>query len=99
MKTLEMNQIGFTEKGIETFLNTIESVLPNAPGNWNFIDFESKLNFVTKNKETIESYLQGAKPKFSDEESEAFNWFNNTDELKIKRLNEVQAAIQAIRMF
>jgi glyoxylate utilization-related uncharacterized protein len=96
---------------IETFLTdkvnaanlitTVESVMPHMPGNWSFLDTNSKLFFIYKNYKRIDGYISAAKPIFSDEDEKSFNWFNSTEksETKIKRLNELQAASVAIRMY
>ncbi len=96
----------FTEKGIEKFISTIESVLPHLPGNWNMIDTKDKLNFISKNKTTIESYINSSKPVFTNEESEGFPAiFSDDDELrnrvteKNNRYVDLRSADQILRMF
>jgi hypothetical protein len=99
MKTLEMNKLGFSDNGIINFVNVIESVLPHTPGNWEFITIEDKLNFISNNKNLILNYLENSKPKFSNNELDPENWFIDTDENKIKMLNELQSAISTLRSY
>lgn len=96
MKTRKLKRAGFTEAGILNFIRVVESTLPHLPGNWDFIDSEKKLSFISKNKEMISKSIQAAMPGFSEEENEAFAWFNTTDPAKIKRLDELQSASQAL---
>lgn len=98
MKTNKLKKAGFTENGISNFIRVVESTLPHVPGDWDFIDDERRLSFISNNKEMVSKYLQAAKPVFSDEEEDAYNWFNTTDPQKIKRLNEIQAAIKAFEI-
>lgn len=99
MKNL-MVEAGFTEQGIEKFISTVESVLPHVPGNWNFISIEKKLDFIQKNKTTIERYINDAKPVFTNEENALpFNFDDDKIEAKNKKYAEIRSAEQTLRMF
>lgn len=97
MKTLEMIEAGFTEKGIQNFINTIESVLPHMPGNWTFISADEKLSFISKNKPSIEGYVKSAFPEFTEDENSGFPAIFNEDEELRKMASEKNERYLALR--
>lgn len=105
MKSILINA-GYTEQGIQKFIDTIESVLPHLPGNWNFIGVDAKLTFISKNKATIADYVKSEFPEFTEEETNGFPAIFSEDEELSKRVIEknerylaVRSADQTLRIF
>lgn len=99
MKTL-LIESGYTAQGIERFISVIESVLPHTPGNWAFVGTEEKLSFISKNKTTIESYINESRPAFTEEEqSLPFNFHDEKLAAKNIRYSELRSAEQTLRIF
>jgi len=95
MKSQELKENGFTDGGIKNLIRVIESVMPHLPGNWEFINTDSKLEFISNNKVTIEGYINSNKPNLPIQEM-PFDFLNSDD---AKRLNELQSASTAIRTY